>query len=539
MPLLDLLLPLSIFWIGIHALNALLKNFQNDTLLPSNVNSTSHRPRTLVRKWNLSNTTLSLRFLHLVIHTSACNAPYDAFADKLRNRRHSRMKRWITTFYDLGVVLGWIGMLVAVCGLAWTAGRLCWQNFEHYLTTPEHHVSAGIHRRSLNGIEEQQNSHLLNVTPIIPGVTVPFSHLPMIIIAVFTCQLFHEFGHALGGALESAPLVSVGASFTVLFPSAFVQFSQRYVETLPPQRKARIISAGPWHNLVLWLALFAVGRVGVWVERSMSVGRLLYKDVGDVGCVVVGVDGDSPLNGYLPLGSVITQLDDTELGGKDDIWTIYLTGLSRAKEQANGWCVSRQSFKDASNSCCLPTASSTPLVSCFTSRQAQVRGCLDPVEVLTSSTPRTRCLQDKECNTNLEMCVWPDKTASLMRIRFRESADDDKTVLWNGPRKEVWEQVIVSKYIPRFWFVPLGAATVIATFFEYLMLATLSLYLFNLLPLPMLDGSQLLDTGLNMLSDTPDRDLESAEDGRRTGRWSKRCGEFITASITVREKEKN
>lgn len=35
----------------------------------------------------------------------------------------------------------------------------------------------------------------------IPGVTVPLSDLPFIVVSVFASQLFHEFGHAMAAAL--------------------------------------------------------------------------------------------------------------------------------------------------------------------------------------------------------------------------------------------------------------------------------------------------------------------------------------------------
>jgi S2P endopeptidase len=35
----------------------------------------------------------------------------------------------------------------------------------------------------------------------IPGVTMPFSHLPTLVLALALNQLFHEFGHALSAAM--------------------------------------------------------------------------------------------------------------------------------------------------------------------------------------------------------------------------------------------------------------------------------------------------------------------------------------------------
>jgi S2P endopeptidase len=95
--------------------------------------------------------------------------------------------------------------------------------------------------------------------------------------------------------------------------------------------------------------------------------------------------------------------------------------------------------------------------------------------------------------------------------------------------------VEVGTFLPRFSFLPLWLPVTFQVFFEfvhsnfhdsilligidrYLRMATLSLYFFNLLPLPFLDGAQFLNTILDMSFDSPvqsasieEYDLEALE----------------------------
>ncbi|KAL1717732.1 hypothetical protein EV715DRAFT_292035 [Schizophyllum commune] len=96
----------------------------------------------------------------------------------------------------------------------------------------------------------------------------------------------------------------------------------------------------------------------------------------------------------------------------------------------------------------------------------------------------------------------------------------EEIVIWNGEREEVREAVQTSTWRPRFFVLPLGLPSAVEALLQYLALATLSLFLFNLLPLPMLDGEQFLRTLLDLvLGDASPYDeydvgaLEDAEAG--------------------------
>lgn len=112
----------------------------------------------------------------------------------------------------------------------------------------------------------------------------------MILGTLFVSQVTHELGHALAGALYGIPITSSGASIVVCLPAAFVAFSTSSMESLRSGKKARIVAAGPFHNLVAWCFWIGVG----WVVNNGGGGVLLpvlgYRDVGGIGRVVLSVD---------------------------------------------------------------------------------------------------------------------------------------------------------------------------------------------------------------------------------------------------------
>jgi hypothetical protein len=89
--------------------------------------------------------------------------------------------------------------------------------------------------------------------------------------------------------------------------------------------------------------------------------------------------------------------------------------------------------------------------------------CLDPVPILspmTADKDPTRCRSQHGC-TKDQMCTYPDPQEQLMRIgiqppRWQEALVETsaRIVLWDGPRSEVYEQVIVSNYASQHWWLP-------------------------------------------------------------------------------------
>ncbi|TEB25033.1 hypothetical protein FA13DRAFT_1796717 [Coprinellus micaceus] len=168
---------------------------------------------------------------------------------------------------------------------------------------------------------------------IIPGVTVPLSHTPLILTALFLSQLIHELGHALSAALESVPLLSVGASFTLMLPAAHVALSTPMYAALDARKRGRVTS---------------------------------------------------PLAAHLIPGiTTITALDDTPMSSTD-VWEAHLKAQPGLPEK--GWCVPKPDFV-APDICCHP--SQTHSSYCFhihPSPAPRPLGCADPVGIITNTT---------------------------------------------------------------------------------------------------------------------------------------------------------
>ena len=116
--------------------------------------------------------------------------------------------------------------------------------------------------------------------------------------------------------------------------------------------------------------------------------------------------------------------------------------------------------------------------------------------------------------------------------------------------------VQVGNWLPRLWILPLWLPSLLDIFWQYVLgqsrfaiqssslfiryltMATLSLHFFNLLPLPHLDGTELLQTILDFLFDRKQEpfvyDLEALETAdapeitRTRRRWKERLGKIIS-----------
>ena len=85
---------------------------------------------------------------------------------------------------------------------------------------------------------------------------------------------------------ESIPILSAGASITIIFPAAFVTLPTTALDALAPRARARIVAAGPFHNLLLWLLLASAARSGL----DSALWSFGYKDVSSMGRAVINVD---------------------------------------------------------------------------------------------------------------------------------------------------------------------------------------------------------------------------------------------------------
>lgn len=140
--------------------------------------------------------------------------------------------------------------------------------------------------------------------------------------------------------------------------------------------------------------------------------------------------------------------------GKQDTWTSYLTGLNQDQGGGLGWCteyilgehvhlcvtlleLTRSYVSEKPELCC--KENSTHGLACFSSKDSNLQGCLDPVPILTS-LEESRCSYDGDC-LGKHSCLRLDGGRKLLRLMVHRPSDGvSEVVLWSGPLKEVWEE---------------------------------------------------------------------------------------------------
>ncbi|KAK0545767.1 hypothetical protein OC846_004822 [Tilletia horrida] len=131
---------------------------------------------------------------------------------------------------------------------------------------------------------EQARTDTPLLTPLLPGVTIPFWHVLPLTTALLLCQIVHEAGHALVAALSGITPLSTGfailipgmpSAFVALPSSALALFSSDIAHGLEEepesgpgkilslQEQLRVIAAGVWHNAISGAFLAVVRLFGI------------------------------------------------------------------------------------------------------------------------------------------------------------------------------------------------------------------------------------------------------------------------------------
>ncbi|KAH8089024.1 hypothetical protein HD553DRAFT_304974 [Filobasidium floriforme] len=393
------------------------------------------------------------------------------------------------------------------------------------------------------------------VQALIPGWTVPFSHIVPIVGTLLVAQIIHEAGHVIAGAMDSIRPTRLALNLHLVVPAASVTFPKTTSDLVPSSR-LRMAASGPWNNLLTWAVLMTIA------ATRMSV--VFYHDYTAQGRVVLGIDSDSALNGHIPIGSIIEFLDDTRLSGERDTWSDYLLGnqyignLHSNKggirggpglDESRGWCIDKKRYLASLTP---TTSASEGAVGCpgglveFTSLPSNVpvvptagqggkdkgkgmgtKRCLPAYPLLTSRT--WAC----PCSSASQVCVRPVPEERIMRIQWRlprattnlaigfgAHADrhpgagvgagsgtggkkhDEQgpvVVLWSGEKREIWETVRVSRWVGRFGTIGRWVVGWFELVFNYMATLSLSLALLNVLPLPRLDGAHMVEAVLDQI----------------------------------------
>ncbi|TKR68242.1 hypothetical protein L596_024249 [Steinernema carpocapsae] len=110
--------------------------------------------------------------------------------------------------------------------------------------SPErHHRIPSVHHR----VSQQ------GLTPIIPGVNIPWTHMPIFLGVLVVAGVVHELGHAMAAVGANVAVNGFGVFFYAVYPGAFTEIDTDGLNRSSSIQKLRIYGAGIWHNLVFAL----------------------------------------------------------------------------------------------------------------------------------------------------------------------------------------------------------------------------------------------------------------------------------------------
>ncbi|KAI8374823.1 hypothetical protein BD560DRAFT_327402 [Blakeslea trispora] len=294
------------------------------------------------------------------------------------------------------------------------------------------------------------------------------SHIGYYLIALAVCGLFHEAGHAIAAYSQGISIQSSGMFILYLYPGAFVNISDQSLQSLNAFKQLRIICAGVWHNLVLYLFAF-FSLAGGLKLFLLLLGWQSLEGLGGVS--VVQIRGNSPLAPHLPPSTMIYQLDDTPLTANIDDWNAHLFVAEGRHQLDQGFCVPSSAFsKDYGTACCdisdrYPFGQSdNTSIACFESFPITGKPviCLPTLQVLSSTHPE-RCLDLSDCSQGMSCVVpyTPSITGQVVRIyaRFPSWLDvseekNEKVFVFEGELVDIWESGKYFLLTPRYWFLP-------------------------------------------------------------------------------------
>ncbi|KAI8343477.1 hypothetical protein BC941DRAFT_388608 [Chlamydoabsidia padenii] len=447
-------------------------------------------------------------------------------------RLNATFARWAKVFptfwnwwFSIGVVVGGLTMVAGILVMVVAAFKIL-TLFGHGLFSAftisnndknnTNNTNNQLQRWAKRDIEpeqpQQQNDPLF--LPMIPGVTLPLSHIGYYLSALLICGIIHEAGHAIASFVERVPIQSSGVFFYYIYPGAFVNVPDQYLLLLSPFRQLKIICAGIWHNLILYV--FTLLMLGGGLKSMLEIGGWQSLE-GNGGVSVVQVRSQSPMAPHLPVSSVIYQLDDTELEHNIIDWNSFLLDPQGREKPHPGFCAVVNDQEDdsllASSSsllaCCeiddqypFGKALNTS-ISCFqdfdsdTLKKTPNRlTCLPTIQVLGPRHPE-RCENDGECSGKGMRCVTPytpSQSGQVVRVYARMpdwmdlGEDQDKVFVFEGELVDIWESVKVGILQPKYWFLPASLPHRSELMLRYISSFTLALALLNILPAFKLDG---------------------------------------------------
>ncbi|CAG8557475.1 2958_t:CDS:2 [Acaulospora morrowiae] len=543
----DLILAFLGFWVVVHTFCHLIRQrFHSKQSLTNNfIRRTTNAPISLYHQtafkpaYHISNRPFNVRFW-----TNVLNPRFESLA----NRTPKFWRIW----FDVGVFVGLLTMIAGIIIMTVAGWRLLVELFGVYwkVETEFPEVQTKFVKRGFedeNSVQHEKDKSNQVFVPVIPGITLPISHFAYYLIALLICGVIHEAGHAIAAETEKLKIESTGLFLYILYPGAFVEFNLDSLERRDCRKKLRIICAGVWHNIVVFLIGYLVLNSGFFVG---FLSHTAWRSVDGIGVSVVSVEEASlntPLFDYIQPSMLITKLDDYELIESLDSWNNYLLERSKMNVNHAGFCSSERDIMSSMD--CCEISEDHPYgnerdkgISCFKriDKKKEEKVCLKTIPILVNVNEQ-RCFRDDDCDRTLPMCVLPYTPTGFpkpLRIYYKdapwsekEDAENEKVLLFLGEFEDVWEIVQVSSIQPRWSWVPLWIPESLELILRYITSFSLALCVINILPAFQLDGHHALRSLLSAYYDRSEGASTNNKSKEREKRIENGIIYFVTALV--------
>ncbi len=347
---------------------------------------------------------------------------------------------------------------------------------------------------------DQQSKEEQILTPLMPGVNLPWNEVSYYFITIIVCGVFHEMGHALAAVTEQVRINGFGMFVLFIYPGAFVDLHSDHLTVVSPRRQLRIYCAGVWHNVLLSasMALFL---------QSLPYILLPFYTQGQ-GAVITNIESESALYNKLYPGNAVFQIGSCSVANSKD-WYSCIGGI--VSHSQTGYCIDngdlhlheilnieQTTLIDDIIECC-PLGTNSDLCFSFTNSSPnndklnnQKFVCLTARQVLTSNI----CHSNDECSVikASSICITPtiamSKNNHLTKIKHTGIGVDP--VIFVGDLRTLLYNTKMCDFLPLSPSIPLWIPPLIQTLAIYMISISSALALLNMLPAFALDGQWAL-----------------------------------------------
>ncbi|KAL0490981.1 S2P endopeptidase [Acrasis kona] len=325
----------------------------------------------------------------------------------------------------------------------------------------------------------EQQKRDATIVLLVPGVNVPVTHIPSLIISLLLSAVVHEFGHAISAASEDVRTEQIGFVFFLFLPSAYVSLSTSDLTSKPLLSKLKIFFAGIWHNIILCLVCFVL--MVLFFNSSGMFPSLIT--TSDSGVYVRGLATNSALHKQLEPNDLIHAVNNFPITNGQS----WRSSLQNIMNTNRGHLIDAQylqtNIKNNGLSCCEEDHES---LLCFNDwNDKSNKMCMTARDVLNFQT----CSNTQQLSAG-QYCIVPysdDDVIDLVGI----DAVGKKRIVYLGDLKNLNREVTVSDVHSKFSFLSIDALSWLLRTLNYTLALSGALAILNLAPAYNLDGDAI------------------------------------------------